>query len=277
MSDHLLDWLTQKFPGSSHRTLKAMVAARRVLVNGVAARALKQPLATGDRVEVLPHAAVERDELAPLRRVHEDADVIVVDKPIGLLTSTRPDERRPTAIALIERHLHGDEAFVVHRLDQDASGLLVFAKSARAYRSLKEQFFHHSVDRRYAAVVRGIPDPPQGRIESDLAERADGTVRCVRPGERGKRAVTEYLVQRHGRGCALLTVTLHTGRKHQIRAHLSSHGHPILGDRLYGGDATPASDRLCLMAVHLAFDHPRGGRVAFDAAPPPAFTAALGG
>ncbi len=268
MPDTLSDWLSRRFPDSSQRALKAMVSARRVLINGVAARALKVELAAGDRVEVLNRAAAEGDRLAPLRRVHEDQDVIVVEKPPGLLTSTNARERRPTTLALVARHVRPSEAFVVHRLDRDAAGLLVLAKNHASERRLKDQFFHHSVERRYVAVVPGVMRPARGRIESDLVERADGTVRSTRPGERGKHAVTDYVVRREARNRSLIDVTLQTGRKHQIRAHLAERGHPLVGDVLYGGTKTPGG-RLGLAAVHLAFDHPRSGaRLSFSIEPP---------
>src|SRR6185503_6889650 len=110
---------------------------------------------------------------------------------------------------------------LIHRLDRDASGLLVFSKTHDAYLSLKRQFFDHSVERVYTAVVDGVPTPRSGRVQSWLVERADGTVYSTRrPGE-GQRAVTDYEVTDRRKGRSLVRVTLHTGRKHQIRVHLS--------------------------------------------------------
>jgi 23S rRNA-/tRNA-specific pseudouridylate synthase len=143
---------------------------------------------------------------------------------------------------------------LIHRLDRDASGLLVFSKNPAAYASLKRQFFHHTVTRIYHAIVSPAPRQDSGRIESRLVERADGTVHSTRHASKGQSAVTDYLVIKRQENLALLKVTLHTGRKHQIRAHLSESGSPVVGDMLYGGK--PHSS-LQLAAVELAFNHPR--------------------
>ena len=203
--------------------------------------------------------------------VHEDRDVLVIDKPAGLLTSTVPRERRPTALAMVRRHLELTDPRarpgLIHRLDRQASGLLVFSKNHPAYQSLKRQFFHHTVSRVYHAVV--CPPPPKagGRIESFLVERADGSVHSTKIPGRGQRAVTEFAVVARRGDLALLRVTLHTGRKHQIRVHLSEGGWPIVGDIQYGGKSHRTG--LMLAAVELAFDHPRTGkRMVFAAAAP---------
>jgi 23S rRNA pseudouridine1911/1915/1917 synthase len=182
---------------------------------------------------------------------------------------------------------------LIHRLDRDASGLLVFSKTHDEYLSLKRQLFERSVERVYAAVVAGVPKPPKGTIDSRLVERADGTVYSTkRPGE-GERAVSEYEVVEAREGRALVRVTLRTGRKHQIRVHLSERGWPIVGDAVYGSvepgrwrketpggaswrPAAPAGPRLMLAATKLSFTHPRtGGRLTFERPAPGAFAAAF--
>ncbi len=285
----LLDWLKRTYPDASNRTLKQMVEDGRVMVNGRAARATNVELADGDAVLVGRRARAEPNVpgLEPLRVIHEDDDVLVVEKPAGLLTSTTPREPRPTAIKIVTEHLRARDRKLkpglIHRLDKDASGVLVFTKNAAAFESLKKQFFRHDVTRRYRAVVHGKPASASGRIESRLVERADGTMRSTRPdepAETGEHAVTNWsLVSTHGR-FSLVEVQLETGRKHQIRAHLSELGHPIAGDRWYGSDAQRAikAPRLLLAAVHLAFDHPRDGRrVSFESPAPGEFAAFLAG
>jgi len=263
------------YPTAKNQTLKQMVADGRVRVSGKRATKLSQRVAEGEDVRVDERPAPvpkARASLAPLRLVHEDDDVLVIDKPPGLLTSTGPREKRPTALAIVRRYVEATSpkarVGLIHRLDRDASGLLVFSKSDVAYQSLKTQFFKHTVDRAYEAVVRGSPKPRKGRIESRLVERADGSVHSTKQHAAGERAVTEYEVVDEVDGCATLHVTLHTGRKHQIRVHLSERGWPIVGDAVYG-----SADRgglklggLKLRAVRLAFDHPRTAqRVAFTA------------
>jgi RluA family pseudouridine synthase len=178
-----------------------------------------------------------------------------------LLTSTVAAERRPTLIALVRAYLAQTQsrarAGVVHRLDRDAAGLLVFSKNHAAYRNLKEQFFRHSVERVYHAVVQGIVPKAPGRIETTLVEWADGSVHSTHQRDKGQRAITQYQVVRQGGGCTLLCVRLLTGRKHQIRAHLSERGWPIVGDTVYGDKDKTLDSPLMLVASKLAFDHPR--------------------
>ena len=287
-----------------------MVSAGRVLINRQPAKKLTQTLAEQDVVAILDKAegrgaAPRQSSRADFPIVHEDADILVVDKPAGLLTSTVPAERRPTLLAQVSDYLaaHDPKARVglIHRLDRDASGLLIFSKNPASFRALKQAFLRHEVERVYAAVVAGRPRPPAGRIESHLIERADGTVRSTRepagpfdrlragPFDRlraGQWAVTEYETVRSrelpGRGwVTLLKVTLHTGRKHQIRAHLAEQGTPIVGDALYNTiEANPskpaAPSRLMLAAVRLAVTHPRTGRrLAFDLPLPRGFAAVM--
>ena len=257
--------LRELFPAAKNQTLKRMVEAGRISVNGRRATKLAQPLAESDVVRVRDLAArgapARKAQLAPLKLVYEDADLLVVDKPPGLLTSTVPRERRPTALAIVRQYVEAASPAarvgLIHRLDRDASGLLVFSKSDRAYQSLKTQFFRHTVDREYEAVVNGSPSPKKGRIESRLVERADGSVHSTKQHARGQVAVTEYEVLGEQDGLATMRVTLYTGRKHQIRVHLSERGWPIVGDAVYGRGERGG---LKLRAARLAFDHPATGR-----------------
>ena len=275
--------LRRLFPTAKMTTLRQMLADGRVRVGGRRARTMKEPVGEGEIVETsdtkpkrakggeektLPPLAV----LNPLVPIHEDADVLVVYKPSGLLTSTVPGEKRATALDMIRRYCKatapGARVGLIHRLDKEAAGLLVFSKSHRAYESLKTQFFHHSVDRVYEAIVHGRPKPRRGRIESRLEEFPDGKVHSTQMEGRGQKAVTEYeVVSGRGEGRAArsrVRVKLETGRKHQIRAHLSERGWPIVNDPMYGPVKRPVG-QLKLTAVLLAFEHPATGeRVTFE-------------
>ena len=269
----LLDWLVKNYPLAKRQTLKRMVQAGRVRVNGNPASRLSQPLTRDDKVVVLGQPKSDRRH-QPQWLEYEDEDILVVNKPAGLLTSTVPREPRPTLLALVREHVSKSDPRarpgLIHRLDRDASGLLVFSKNAAAYRSLKSQFFHHSVVREYRAIVHGVPDPPAGRIESRLVERTDGTVHSTRQHGKGEIAITRYETLRTDKKLSLLRVILETGRKHQIRVHLREHGNPIMGDNLYSPDETVP--RLMLCATRITLRHPRTRReMTFEIRPPGEF------
>src|SRR5579862_9611292 len=170
MSKTLLDWLIAAYPTAKRQTLKRMAEAGRVHVNGKRVVAMKHPLEEGDEVKVLDRPAPQT-KLPDFQIVYEDEDIRVVNKPAGLLTSTVEREKRQTLWQMVREYLDADRrarAGLIHRLDRDASGLLVFSKTDTAYQSLKTQFFKHTVGREYAAIVHGFPQPPEGKIESHL-------------------------------------------------------------------------------------------------------------
>ena len=254
-----------------------MVEAGRVTVNGEVAYRANRRVGDADQVAVSDQGRapktprgrqgrrVDTGRPSRLAVVYEDDDLLVVNKPPGLLTSTVPREKRPTLLAMVRRHVGESDAGrdgrvgLIHRLDRDASGLLVFSKNHEVYRSLKQQFFDHTVERVYTAVVAGVPTPRAGRIESRLVERADGTVySSKRPGE-GEFAATEYEVVDEIKGRSVVRVRLHTGRKHQIRVHLSERGVPIVGDSVYGKEPADPRGPLLLCATRLSLTHPRTG------------------
>jgi 23S rRNA pseudouridine1911/1915/1917 synthase len=257
--------LRERFPEAKATTLRRMLSAGRVRINGAPVVRWNLPVAETDAVEVTDNPRrppPEVPSVEPLKIVFEDRDLLVVNKPVGLLTSTVPNEKRPTALALLDRYLLATDRpariGLVHRLDRDAAGLLVFSKNEPAFDSLKQQFFKHTVERQYMAIVHGAPTPPEGRIESMLVELPDGSVRPSRRAGHGQRAVTDYATLARDGKFSMLRVTLQTGRKHQIRRHLLDRGVPIVGDRMYGPGG--AADRLMLAAVRLGFVHPRTGR-----------------
>src|SRR3989440_7007355 len=228
----LLEWLIAKYPKAKRQTLREMVGRGRVSINGKAARSVKEVVGESDRVAVGKKPERARASIEPLKIIHEDEDVLVVNKPPGLLTSTTVRERRATAIEIVRNYLADREprarAGIVHRLDRDASGLLVFSKNNQAHQSLKRQFFAHTVLREYLAVVHGKVSPPKGRIESNLVELKDGSVRDTHAPGKGQNAVTEYAVVKQGEKMALGSVRLRTGRKHQIRAHFTQRKNPVV-------------------------------------------------
>ena len=267
----LLQALQQQFPDSSKTTLRQMLQSGRVRVNGEAEKDAKREIGGDDVVEVVSKS-VARSLPPGLTILHEDADVIVVLKAHGLLTVATERERETTAQAYLNTYLGArrreERIHVVHRLDRETSGVLVFAKNFHARERLKEQFAEHTVDRLYVAIVEGTIDPPSGTIRSHLFERPDLKMVSVEPRPEAKLAVTHYRTIQSTAKYSMLEVTLETGRKNQIRAHLSEAGHPVIGDRMYGAATNPL-DRLALHAKILGFVHPTSGKRMTFAAPLP--------
>ena len=259
----VLHWLEQRYPTAKRQNLKRMVEARRVTINGRPAQRLKDEIPDAATVEVNETPRAAPTPTFDLEIIHEDPDLLIVNKPYGLLTSTVPREPRPTLVAKVRDYLAATSpdarVGIIHRLDRDASGLLVFSKNEETYEHLKRQFFNHSVDRVYAVVVEGVPKPSEDTIRTKLIELPDGKVVATNRERIGQIAVTEYIVLRHEQTPwgprSLLRVKLQTGRKHQIRSQLAARGHPIVNDPLYG-EMAPLG-RLMLVAMMLSLRHPR--------------------
>ena len=212
--------------------------------------------------------------------IYEDRDVIVVEKPCGLLTmGTDRDKSRTVHTILNEYVRKGDprsrnRVYIVHRLDRDTSGILLFARSEAAKLILQGQW--KDTEKRYLAVVHGRLSAKQGTISSYLAENSAFTVYSTPDPARGKLSHTAYTVLKETNGFSLLEIKLLTGRKHQIRVHLSEQGHPVVGDTKYGkGD--DGSNDLALHAGSLSFQHPvNGKRLTFETGMPDRFIRLVG-
>jgi len=275
------DRLRTLYPGASGVTRKQWLTHGRVRVNDRVIRRADAEVAAGDRVTL--GAPPPPPFPAPLRLVHEDADILVVDKPPGLLTVETDRGGERTAYRLLATYVGGHgparrgvrpgpRLFIVHRLDRETSGLMVFAKSPAAKRRLQEQFEARTVERVYAAVVEGRLATAGGVLEDRLRETASLRVVAGRD-RRGKEAITRYRVVEQRAESAQLELRLVTGRRGQIRAQLAALGHPVVGDRAHDSARDPLR-RLCLHATRLAFVHPDGRRVAFDSPAPVSFNRA---
>ena len=210
-----------------------------------------------------------------LEVIYEDDDIVVINKPAGLLTIATDTEKTRTAYAMLRAHLNNrklpEKVFIVHRLDREASGLVVFAKTPESKERLQNQFKNHSAGRRYVCVAEGRVKADTFTVRSHLAENAAYRVYSTRNEKIGKPAVTHVQVLKRSPKTSLMEVQLETGRKHQIRVHLSERGHPIVGDPAYGSRMNPIH-RLALHAVRLDFKHPVTGKhMTFRSAYPKAF------
>ena len=270
----LLETLAILYPDSSKTTLRQVLQTGRVRVNGQVEKNARREVDVDELIEVGQKSV--QPVLPPgLAILHEDDDVLVVLKSHGLLTVATERERETTAQAYLNVYLKEkgeDRVHVVHRLDRETSGVLIFAKNFAAREKLKEKFAEHDIERVYIAVVEGALDPPSGTFRSNLLERKDLRMESVDFHPDAKLAVTHYrTIESNGRH-SLLEIRLETGRKNQIRTHLAEAGHPVVGDRLYGSTTNPLG-RLGLHAKLLGFDHPATGkRMVFTAPVPKSFT-----
>ena len=270
-SRRLIERLHSLYPEASRRSLKQWLTSSRVRVNGTVVVRGDVELGPGDRVELA--APLPPPIPPPLRLVHEDDEILVVDKPAGLLTIATESERERTAYRLLRnwfsRRGASSHLFVVHRLDRETSGLLVFAKSMAAKEHLQAQFAVRTAERLYVALAEGVMRQDEGSFVSQLVETRALRVRITERGG-GREAITRYRVLERRRASTLVELRLVTGRRAQIRAQLAAAGHPIAGDAQYGSRTDPLK-RLALHATRLAFVHPRGGRMSFESPPPAAF------
>jgi 23S rRNA pseudouridine1911/1915/1917 synthase len=267
----LLEKLASLYPEASRRSHKQWLQHGRVRVNGVVVRRGDEPVAPADRVVL--GAPPPPSFPAVLRRVFEDEEIVVIDKPAGLLTIATESEREKTAYRLLSAYVAaqpGRRLFIVHRLDRETSGLLVFAKSPAAKHALQSQFEARTVERRYVALVEGRLTESSGVLKSRLAVDRNLRVRPTRRRDQGKEAITSYRLIEQRRAVAMIELSLTTGRRGQIRAQLAALGHPVVGDESYGSRLNPLR-RVCLHATRLSFIGPGNRRVTFDSPVPSSF------
>ncbi|MGH7914078.1 MAG: RluA family pseudouridine synthase [Candidatus Binataceae bacterium] len=258
----LLTYLTGPPLELSRKQAKDLLRFRAVTVQGKAMVRHDTELEAGDVVTIVARkqvadAALERHGL---RIVYMDDAVIVVEKPAGLLSMGSEREKEKTAYRMLNAHLKSlmrtsqQQVFIVHRLDRETSGLMMFARNESAQGALQRNW--KGVSKRYLAVVEGVPGDVQGTLKDRLIESKSLMVRRVEEG--GDLAITHYRVLRAKGDKSLLELTLETGRRNQIRVQLAALGHPVVGDRKYGAKTDPAR-RLALHSFELKFRHPVSG------------------
>lgn len=281
--------LAAALPTLSRERIKALISSGQVRrSDGANPRdpAIKARAGESFAIEVpAPRPAHNEAQDLGLVVVYEDEHLIVIDKPAGMVVHPAAGNPDGTLVNALLHHCAGNlsgiggvaRPGIVHRIDKDTSGLLVAAKTDRAHEGLAKQFAAHSIDRRYKAIVAGLPKG-QGTIETHLARSDANRKKVAIVGEgRGKRAVTHWRLEQALRDSALVECRLETGRTHQVRVHMASIGHPLLGDPVYGR-SRPATrellkrlrfERQALHAARLGFVHPITSQtLAFDSAMP---------
>jgi tRNA pseudouridine32 synthase/23S rRNA pseudouridine746 synthase/23S rRNA pseudouridine1911/1915/1917 synthase len=263
----LLELLAEAFPQNSKSSLRSWIKDGRVLVDGLPATRNDQRVAVGDTVTLGDKRRwIGKD----LRIVYEDEYLVAVDKPEGMLSVSTAFETNETAFALVKAHYHPKQVYVIHRLDQDTSGVMIFALNETCFHRLKELFIKHDIERLYSAVVAGTPEPTSGTWKSYLYEDARYVVHETDDPSLGELAITHYRVLESTKKKSRIELKLETGKKNQIRVHCSSHGCPIIGDKKYG-DPDRTAKRLCLHAQSIAFVHPMTQKPVHFASPVPDF------
>ena len=281
--------LANSLPTLSRERLKALIRSGALEADGVPVRDPATKVRGGERFTLTipePEPAHNAPQDIPLTIVFEDEHLLVVDKPAGLVVHPAAGNREGTLVNALLHHCAGRlsgiggvaRPGIVHRIDKDTSGLLVVAKTDVAHEGLAMQFAAHSIDRRYLAIVSGVPRQSEGIIDARLARSVhDRKKIAVVAGARGKRAVTHWKRLKALKEATLVECRLETGRTHQVRVHMASIGHPLLGDPVYGRGKSVHRQllnqldfhRQALHAAGLGFIHPvTKARLSFDSALP---------
>jgi 23S rRNA pseudouridine1911/1915/1917 synthase len=278
-------FLAQALPTFSRARLQTLIRDGFVLLNGKAARP-RDPVRTGDIIE-LREPEIEKVEAQPeqikLDVIFEDGDLLVLNKPAGIVMHPGAGHQQHTLVNALLAHCQNlsgiggkERPGIVHRLDKETSGALVVAKNDTTHRNLSSQFAARTMTKIYLALVAGILRKTSGVIDKAIARHPVHRQRMSIARRQGRSAKTEYRVLRSGNEISLIECILHSGRTHQIRVHLHHLGHPVLGDKLYGGKRAGDYPRQMLHAWKLAFRHPRSGEeMSFEAPVPTDFATAM--
>ncbi len=256
------------YPDASKTTLRSWLKEGRIYVDGLKILRTNHPVQEGQTLELKPKVyTIARN----LHILYEDNDIVVVDKPPGLLSVATESETENTVHSHLKSHYYPKRVFPVHRLDQDTSGVLLFALNERARDELKKVFEAHSIERAYVALVEGEVSTPAGTWQSYLYEDKNYVVHATNDPQKGRLAVTHYTCEKVFKHCSWLNLRLESGRKNQIRVQCQLAGHPVVGDSKYGAKTNPLR-RLALHAYHLSFAHPvTHKKMSFEVPPPTKF------
>lgn len=257
----LLPFLLVHIKGKSRNNVKSLLSRKLVTVDGRPTSQFDTPLAPGQVVTILSVPAPKSGAL-PFPLLYEDEHLIVVNKPAKLLSVATDKEKTRTAYHIVTDYVKSqhidNRIYVLHRLDRDTSGVLMFARDLETKELFQTKWNEIITRRGYRALVEGTPQPDRDTIRSYLVETRTHMIFSGAPGPGAKEAVTNYQVLKSGGGYSLLDISIDTGRKNQIRVHMKELGCPIAGDKQYGAHTNPIG-RLCLHANELSFVHPATG------------------
>lgn len=248
----LIDLLADLYPDCSKTTLRSWVKEGRISLDGEIIKRTDHQAYKGQEIVV---GAKPRIAQGDIRILYDDPHLVVIEKPEGLLSVATNFEKGDNAHAFLKNYYRPKRVYVVHRLDQDTSGVMLFALNEKGKDRLKEMFEKHDMHREYIAIVEGRPKESEGSWQCYLYEDGNYFVRPTDDPNKGRLAITHYQVLATKKGYSRLKLTLQTGRKNQIRVHCQMSGHPVVGDKKYGAKSNPLK-RLCLHASTLSFKHP---------------------
>ncbi len=278
----LMEFIIAKRPDNKRSDIKKWLKFGHFKVNDIITTRFNAPVKPGGKVLLNLTRPFPAFRHPRVRLVYEDDDVIVIHKGYGLLSVATESHRKlenafDIVKAYIKKESPRNKLYVVHRLDRDTTGLMMFAKSKEAQEVLRHNWNNIILERQYVAVLEGYLEQDKGFVKSRLAENSEFVVYSTDNPEDGRLAVTHYEVMARGRGYSLVSFSLDTGRKNQIRVHAHDLGHPITGDHKYGARKSPIN-RLALHARTLRFAHPITRKdMRFETPVPPQFIATVGG
>ena len=255
----LMKFLIVQLPKKSRNNIKSLLSNKQVFVDGVPVKQFNHPLAPGQSIEIRWNRIPEEKQYRGISIIYEDSDLVVIDKHAGMLSISTDTRKSESAYNMLSKHVKmqgsRNKIFVIHRLDRETSGLMMFAKSEKVQQILQTNWHDIVTERTYLAVVEGKPEKAEGTITSYLRESKAFIVYSSQNPKHGHKAVTHYKLKKAGQYYSMLTVNLDSGKKNQIRVHMQDLGHPVIGDKKYGSKINPVR-RLGLHSWVLAFNHP---------------------
>ena len=259
----LMDFLMKKMAGISRNKVKSLLTNRVVLVDNVITTQYNFELKPGMKVQISKNKNNHEFRHPMLKLVYEDAYILVVEKKEGLLSVSTERQKEKTAQHILNEYVkrthRNNRVFVVHRLDRETSGLMMYAKDEITQRTLRDNWQEIVTDRRYVSIVSGEMERDAGTVDTWLTDHTFYVSSSTHDDGTGKRAITHYRTIKRANGYSLVELKLETGRKNQIRVHMSELGHPVVGDERYGSECDPLR-RLALHAFKLCFYHPVTGQ-----------------